>query len=214
MWCRTLAVCAVLMLTGCATFPESIQLDDDDTLLGYERASAQPKKSEGGTVRWGGVVANVSNLPDATVLEMVYYPLKSYGRPIIGDESMGRFRVYVDGFLDPMVFQTGRSVTLVGEYIGTEEGSVGEHRYVFPTVKASSYHLWKEVDRVEVSSLYIWPYGSFWGWPYRPYHQRVIIRRSPSMSNPGRPGNTGHRPHHVTKPAHVSEPRPPKNQEK
>lgn len=207
----------VLFLAGCSSLPPSLELSQEQELLSYEMASAQPDEADGKMVRWGGVIAEVTNMPDATMLEMVYYPIRSYGRPIISDESMGRYRVYVDGFLDPMVFQRGRSMTFLGQYIGTEAGMVGEHEYVFPTIKASGHHIWKEIDQVEVSTITIWPYGAFYGWPLRSpyYHQRVIIRRNNSGGGSYVPDTSVDSPRRDTiKPSHVTQPRPPKDYEK
>ncbi len=171
-------VAFVAVLAGCAVVPEPIKVADENSLISYRQANENPASVEGKPARWGGVIAKVENLPEATMLEVLHYPLRSYGRPVSGDESMGRFRVYVNGFLDPMVFEQGRSVTFTGDLIGVEEGKVGEHRYVFPTIQSKGYHLWKEIERVEISSIHMWPYYDPWGWRYGPYHQRVIIRRS------------------------------------
>ncbi|GAC13567.1 Slp family lipoprotein [Aliiglaciecola lipolytica] len=169
---------SVALMAGCSTIPDSIKVEDNVTLVEYQKVTANPEANVGKTVRWGGVIANVLNLPDATMVEMVDFPLRSYARPLVSNQSMGRFRVYIDGFIDPVLFEKGRSVTFTGEVTGMESGLVGEHQYLFPTIQSSGYHLWKEVDRVDVTNLGMWPYtSSYWGWPYRPYHQRVIIRR-------------------------------------
>lgn len=190
---RLTAFVAVLILTGCVSVPEPIQVADETILISYRQANENPAVNKGKPARWGGVIAKVENLPEATMLEVLHYPLRSYGRPVSGDESMGRFRVYVDGFLDPMVFQSGRSVTFSGELIGVEEGAVGEHRYVFPTMQSKGYHLWKEIERVEISGIHMWPYYDPWGWRYGPYHQRVIIRRSGHYHNSTGSNNSGNR---------------------
>lgn len=119
------------------------------------------------------------------MIEIVHYDLRSYGRPLLSNQSVGRFRVYVDGFLDPMVFEQGRLVTFAGELNGVEEGTVGEHNYVFPSIKSSGYHLWKDIERVEISNIHIFPYHSYWGWPHRPQHQRMVIRSSSSQASGG-----------------------------
>jgi outer membrane lipoprotein len=179
-----LLVLVILGLAGCSTIPESIQLEDETNLLSYQQVSAGPEQAAGNKVRWGGVIARVDNLKQNTRLEMLYYPLKGYGRPITSDESAGRFRVYIDGFLDPMVYKTGRLLTVIGEVGGSESGTVGEHEYVFPVINASGYHMWKNIDRVTVSTIGVgmgyWPgyYSSWYGWHLWPYHQRMIIRSS------------------------------------
>ena len=181
---------SALILGGCVSVPESVQLPEDTNLLPYEslvvgpmlEESANAKKNQ--MARWGGVVANVENQQDRTMLDIVYYPLRAYGRPILRKESIGRFRVYVNGFLDPMVYQKGRSMTFAGTLTGTETGLVGEHNYVYPTLEASGYFLWEDIDRIEIETISVWPgYGhpwgvrGFYGWRLWPYHQRHIVTR-------------------------------------
>ncbi len=181
-------LCAFLLLgvAACSTVPESVQVPPDTNLVTYKAYAMAPESNEGAVARWGGVVAHIENQAESTMLEVVHYPLRSYGRPIIKRESIGRFRVYIDGFLDPMVYQKGRMMTFAGELAGVEDGLVGEHQYRFPTLKAGGYYLWEDIERIEIEHISLWPYGyGRYGWPHRgwygwgawPYHQRVILRR-------------------------------------
>ncbi len=181
MFNRLFVYSCFLVLAGCASFPDSVQLPPDAPTVVYEQVAMDPEKEKGSFAQWGGVVAEVQNLQDKTLLEVVYYPLRAYGRPLLERESMGRFRVYVNGFLDPMVYQKGRSVTFSGTVLGVEEGLVGEHKYIFPTLNAKGYYLWEDIDRIDVTTLSVWPYPYYGGWgnwygsPY--YQQRHIIKR-------------------------------------
>lgn len=179
---------AFMLVTGCATVPESLQVQDEQKLLNYPQVAANPEGSVNQGARWGGVIANVENLADTTLVEMVHYPLRAYGKPIISDESIGRFRVYVDGFLDPMVFEQGRSITFVGQVLGIEEGLVGEHNYQFPTLHADGYHLWREVETVDVTSIHFWPYSHWYGF----YHPHFGLRHRVVISNDRRGTSSSH----------------------
>lgn len=183
---KALCVVAVMYLSGCAVIPEAIQVQDEAQLINYQQASASPDTTKDKTARWGGVIAHVENLPEATMLEMVHYPLRAYGKPVVSDESIGRFRVYVDGFLDPMVYEKGRSITVTGKVVGIEEGLVGEHKYMFPTIKADGYHLWRNVQQIDVTSLHVWPYYRHYGygWPYGGFYRHRVILNGGRNSNP------------------------------
>ncbi|WP_438863544.1 Slp family lipoprotein [Neptunicella sp.] len=186
---------AVMILASCASVPDSLKVAEGQQLVTYPQVMANPQGNVGQNARWGGVIANVENKADSTVVEIVGHELKSNGRPAPSDQSMGRFRVYVDSFLDPMIYQTGRSITFVGQVRGTESGLVGEHPYTYPALHASSYYMWDVRSQVDVTSvsMSMWP-GSYWGgwygWGYRsmwPVHQRVIIRDNdkPAVSGMG-----------------------------
>jgi outer membrane lipoprotein len=186
---RICTVLVTLFMVGCSTFPDKLQLDDTTQLITYEDAASKAEQVKGKTLRWGGAIAKVENKPDSTVFEMVYYPLNSYGRPVSDDESTGRYRVTVNGFMDPMVYQVGRLMTFTAQLNGLEKGLVGEHEYVFPTATVEAYYLWKNVQRIDVRSVQVWPYqywnGGFQNWYYpRHFRRHVIIR--------GSSGNSGH----------------------
>ena len=173
----------VLLVSGCATVPEKIQFPEGTQLVSYESAASQAESNKGKKARWGGVIAKIENKAEQTVLEVVFYPLKSNGRPVSGDESIGRFRAYVGGFMDPMVYKVGRTMTFAGDFSGLEDGLVGEHKYVFPTLQASSYYLWQDIQQVDVTSVHVWPYDYWYGMYPRPYYRGIYIR-SPGRSLP------------------------------
>lgn len=172
----------LLTLAGCSTLPDNLKLADEQNLVNYQQVAAEPAVVTNKAARWGGVIARVENQPDTTMLEVVHYPLRSYGRPVPSDQSVGRFRVYVDGFLDPMVYEKGRSMTFAGQVLGVENGLVGEHEYVFPTLHANGYYLWKEIQQVDVHAIDLWPYFYWRGHHYSPYYTRHIYIRGNSNS--------------------------------
>lgn len=191
-----------LFFTGCATFPDKIKLDDTIRLVSYEDAASKADQVKGEMVRWGGVVAKVENKPDSTVFEMLYYPLNGYGRPNSSEESIGRFRITVNGFMDPMVYQVGRLMTFTAALTSLEHGLVGEHEYVFPAASANAYYLWKTVQRIDVSGVHYWPHQFMYGHYPRHYNRRLIIR--------GSNGNSGQKVK-ATRPSSVNNYRKPIN---
>ncbi len=181
MFLRSSLIVSVLFLVGCASFPDPLKVAEPDTLVSYQDAASKADAVQGKQVRWGGAIAKIENKKDGTLLEMVHYPLANYGRPQVSDESMGRFRLYVKGFLDPMVYQQGRLVTVTGNLQALEKGLVGEHEYVFPSVAVTNHYLWKKLDRVNVSSVHVWPHDYWFNrYPF-PYHRRLIIRSNHSV---------------------------------
>ena len=196
-------VLSLLVLAGCSTVPDSVQLPENTEGLPYGTVMTKPDSYQGAWVQWGGVIASIENRAEQTMIEMVYYPLRAYGRPIVGNESMGRYRVYVNSFLDPMVYRKGRAMTFSGNLAGVEEGTVGEHKYTYPKVMAKGFHLWDDIKQVDVTTISVWPHP-YWGgwhsgwrsWHSWPYRQRVIIRERNSTpyyddNRPNRGNNHG-----------------------
>ncbi|WP_304412335.1 MULTISPECIES: Slp family lipoprotein [unclassified Thioalkalivibrio] len=131
-----------LGVAGCASVPERLgPLPDQRLDLATVRADVAA--AAGALVVWGGVVAGVENTDDGTRLEIVARPLGRDARPRETDVSPGRFRVWVDDFLEPRDHAPGREVTVRGRIAGSEEGRIGEHVYEFVQLEAEAVHLWE-----------------------------------------------------------------------
>lgn len=195
---RLLSVAVIaLAMAGCSLVPDTLEVADKHALKGYSEVASAPDKNKGEPVRWGGIIASVENKKDVTVVEVVQLPILPYGRPNVAQDSLGRYRVYVDDFLDPVVYQPGRSITFVGNITGSETGAIGEHTYFYPTLKASNHELWSDIEQIDVSGFnspyFGFPYyGSYYynrGYYGRGFghfggfgqfgHSRVTIRKNP-----------------------------------
>lgn len=171
-----------LIISGCSSVPKSLQVAEETVLTKYNEVSNTATTSNEQIARWGGVIAKVTNNAENTLLEIVHMPLSSSSRPKNTDDSTGRFRVYYKGLLDPMIFKPGRSVTALGSIAKPESGTIGEHKYVFPVIKAKTVHLWKDIKQVEVQ---IQPFP-IWTSPYYThprYHPRPIIIKKTNTTN-------------------------------
>lgn len=176
-----IGILGVLFLSACSsTLPDNLQTSSEVNLVNFNEVITSETPVAAGKARWGGIIAEIKNLENHTVLEVVYFDLRSYGRPVVKDESAGRFRVYVDEFLDPMVYTEGRSITVLGDFSGAEEGKIGEHTYNFPVIKHAAVHLWKNVKTMRVEYIDPWPFARFgpawqpWGGYYGPVYRRTI----------------------------------------
>jgi outer membrane lipoprotein len=194
----------VLFVSGCASVPQNLQVDDRQTLVSYQNVVIDSQVQQGKIALWGGMIASVENVADATVIEIAYFPLNAVSRPILSDESLGRFRVNVNGFLDPLVYTAGRSISVLGQVELTQEGTVGEQKYYFPTLSADQIHLWKKRTSQTVTQIDVFPFGRSFGWHFWPYYRhsgispyrtRVITRnrdyrRGTSVSKPTKKSNS------------------------
>ncbi|RUO79576.1 Slp family lipoprotein [Pseudidiomarina taiwanensis] len=158
-----LSVTACLALIGCSAIPEPLQVTETTVLTDYSEALERGAAAQGEQARWGGVIAAVRNTENGTVIEVVNFPLQSWARPMVSDQSDGRFRAKIDQFVDPVVYKEGRSISFVGEIGAPEEGQIDDYTYLFPTLNVSDMYLWKEIKERPVQV----DYSSLW---YRHYY--------------------------------------------
>lgn len=173
-------------LGACAHIPDKLQVAESTTLIPFDSAKAEKEANIGNSARWGGVIAKITNNADNSMLEIVNFPLSSSTRPKQKDETLGRFRVYFKGLLDPVIYQIGRSITAVGTISAPEHGKIGEHEYQYPVLKAENIHLWKNIQRVDINVINsgYWGFSRFDHPAYNPrsYSRRPVIIRSNNSS--------------------------------
>ncbi|MFC1684610.1 Slp family lipoprotein [Pseudomonadota bacterium] len=130
-----------LLICACATAqltPEQAALRATTPTM----AAAQPNRHQGKSVEWGGLLIATHNRQNHTLIEILAYPLRSNGRPNLGDQSLGRFLAIRAGYLEPLEFTAGRQLTVIGPITGTRQGRVGEGDYIYPTIEAGKLQLW------------------------------------------------------------------------
>lgn len=171
---KLLVIVLTLLLAACAatSVPEAVRETPSSTLTPSDvRKGPAPVGTQ---VRWGGTIAKIENRKDSTWLEIVERSLDKNGKPKDADTSSGRFLAYIDGFLEPTVYTTGRKITVVGTVQESRNGTIGEFPYVFPVVKVTQHYLWpREPARIYSPAppyyydpWYPWGYGYY---PWRPY---------------------------------------------
>lgn len=138
---RILLSLAALALSGCASGPK-FDLADVDRELTPARAVANIDAARNQRTLWGGVIVASRNLKDATQLEVLGYPLGRDGKPKRDDPPQHRFLITQPGYLETADYAEGRLVSAVGTVTGTQDGKVGEARYVYPVLSATQLHLW------------------------------------------------------------------------
>lgn len=139
---KLLPIALLILLAGCAStpdlFPEGLRQPSPQQLAGAPRSVPQGQR-----MTWGGVIVEVSNLPDRTVLEVLAYPLNRSGRPDTDATPMGRFLADREGFLEPRDYAPGREVTVSGPLLGYRDGKVGDAAYRFPALAVQQLQLWQ-----------------------------------------------------------------------
>ena len=113
------------------------------------------------------------------------------GRPVAGNLTGGRFIAIFSGFKDPMIFATGREITVMGSVQEVIEGKISEQPYSYPVLAVSGHHLWEERQHYDdynttviVRAGYWDPFYSpiWWGHPHH-YHGPVYVRPRPRYNH-------------------------------
>jgi outer membrane lipoprotein len=173
---RSLFLLAVLLMTGCSTTPTVFNTPIEGAPDIANVMQDQEERYAGQRVRWGGEIIAVRNQPEETWIEVLQRPLMSSGRPQ-DKPSEGRFFIKLAGFVEPVDYSEGKSITAVGELSGFIAQKVGEFDYRYPVVSVEKAHhmLWQELkDR---SAWQVRP-SLYWDWPwhYSPFHRGVGAR--------------------------------------
>jgi outer membrane lipoprotein len=169
------------IFAGCSLAPQNLRVDENTPLTTFSQVKDDASSVQGASARWGGVIAKVTNNADNTMLEVVHFSLNSSSRPKQADKTLGRFKVYYKGLLDPLIYKQGRSITVLGQVSLLEDGVIGEHKYQYPVLNASAIHLWKNIEKVDVRLRQdpFWYSPSYWYYP-RSRYPRAIVIKSPS----------------------------------
>lgn len=193
-------ILAIGFLSACVTVPSEIDVAKNANLVPFEKVSnsivtvgpdaegTSTQVDTGKKARWGGKIVSVVNKKDVSEIEVVFFPENKYGKPITSMPSVGRFKAVVEGFVDPLVFEQGRLITVVGEVGDGQTGIIGEQAYLYPTLNAMGYYMWKESTNinVELDTFGFMPFGyrsgfnhnffNPWYDPWYRRHQRARIR--------------------------------------
>lgn len=135
---RILLPC-LLLLSACATSPlklEGVNRNITPAMVDAAHPYLQAR------VVWGGMIVKTTPLQKNTQIEVLAFPLESNGEPDRQTESLGRFLVLHQGFLEPTDFASGRWISVVGTVGHSQKGKVGEADYLFPVVKSEQLQLW------------------------------------------------------------------------
>lgn len=166
----------VVALGGCASsVPKEIRQPPPGDLQ-LEQVLRQPQGGLGERVRWGGHIVTVENAERETRVILLAKPLDYGGRPKETDLSAGRFLARFDGFRDPVTYQEGRGLTVVGVLEPAMTRAVGDYPYRYPVVRVETAYLWPPLP--DYPPAYRWyPYCSpfydpfydcYWDPWYRP----------------------------------------------
>jgi outer membrane lipoprotein len=96
-----------------------------------------------GTVIWGGRILEIVNFEEVTEILVLAYPLTTGNVPRVDEESVGRFVIRFEGYLEPLDFTPGRYLSMAGQLQGKSDEWAYEGTSVeLPLVRSKQVHLW------------------------------------------------------------------------
>lgn len=120
----------------------------------------------------GGIIANTKVTPEGSLIEALYVPVDSRGY-LKDNGQNGRYLALFpreSGMLDPVIYHSGKRITVAGEFIGTRAGKIDETEYVYPFFLIREIHLWEERMYYYPPPYYYYPYYyspyPWWDYPY------------------------------------------------
>lgn len=158
-------------LAACSVVSKNVR-QEAMTDISFKALTAQTEQYIGKTVILGGYIVNVTNRPEQTRLTLLQAPLDIQDHPQSREQSKGRFLVVTDEFLDPMVYEQGRKITVAGTVIGRETVKIDEYEYSMVKIRSIELHLWDEPQYQYhyYDPNYPWTDNSYhfwWHYPYR-----------------------------------------------
>ena len=165
-----LSIC-ISLLSACSNLPPAIE-DPPLYDISYNQAIQDIAHFKEAPVRWGGVIIDVENEQNFSLVQVLYYPLNNYGRPRLDKHNQGRFLFKSAEFLDPAVYKKDSEITVAGKLKGDIQRSVGNKTFRMPLISATVIHLWPPYVPVNYYGYggygYGYPYYGYYG--YYPYY--------------------------------------------
>jgi len=134
--------------------------------ISYAVASQNIDSYKDVPVRWGGIIIDVENEENFSLVQALFYPLNYFGRPKLNRLYGDRFVIKSTEFLDPVIYARGREITVVGTLNGDIERTVGKKVIRVPLILSTATHLWPKYYHNDYYS-----YSYSYGYGYRTYFE-------------------------------------------
>jgi len=158
-----------LILSGCSSLPVAISEPPAQDIQ-LREVVANFSEFQGWPIRWGGTIIDVQNEKLFTRLQILQFPLDSYGRPKVYEASQGRFIIQHSAFLDPVLYDKGSVITAAGTVESELHQMVGNKPLKLPVISSQEIYLWSDEQSYRQNYYYTgYHYGGFGYGGYYPY---------------------------------------------
>jgi outer membrane lipoprotein len=141
-----------LLLASCATpvFQRNI-MEQGIRNPNLADLGRDPDRFRGQLFIFGGIVASTVFTQQGSLVEAVYAPVDEsgylLGTPLISHRLLALYP-RSDGLLDPLIYHSGRQITIAGVFRENRKGKLGEMEYTYPLFEIRGIYLWPVVHRV------------------------------------------------------------------
>lgn len=132
-------VAVVGLFCGCTVIPDQIQVSQEQKLIRFSEVS---ESSVGESVRWGGIITELSKQDGVANVTITQYPLVTSGQPTWTSGSLGRYSAKLANSLNIDNLEKGSVLTLVG--------NIEDVQNPYPELKTTQLAL------VAVDGFYVW----------------------------------------------------------
>ncbi|AKH38013.1 MULTISPECIES: Slp family lipoprotein [Nitrosomonas] len=180
---RLSIVSLFFLLNGCTSLPPAAIRNIPFVDLSYQTVNQDINAYKDVPIRWGGVIIDVENEKDFSLVQILFYPLDKKGYPYTNKKNEGRFVIESSEFLDPAVYKKDTEITVTGTIKGDIERTIGNKTIQVPLISATAIYLWPKEYRYNYYGpgrygyyppypfgFYGDPYyyrGFYWPYPYR-----------------------------------------------
>ncbi len=169
----TAILSTLLLLSGCAHVMSDTNLKAVDPTVHYKELSAKPEAFAGKIVLVGGIVAGVQGSDDVITLEVAQLELFENGVPNEDSRSGGRFLAISTELVDPIIYQPGKLVTIIGEVKGKKIQKIEGVDYPYPLIAVKELRLFRASEPLTGN--------------YNPYQNQYgddrFLRRPPGLAD-------------------------------
>ncbi|HET6491156.1 MAG TPA: Slp family lipoprotein [Syntrophales bacterium] len=145
---KTTALTAILslLLFGCTSVLSNQVIREADDKVSFQDLQKQPQRYRGAVVILGGQIIETLVKESETRVQVLQLPLGSGQRPDVTAPSQGRFIVIYKRFVDPLIYEKGRKITVAGAVEGSQPVMLNDGPRNVPVLIERESYLWKTED--------------------------------------------------------------------
>jgi outer membrane lipoprotein len=136
--------------------------------LTFAMVDKDPEAYKGDVVIWGGRIIRTVNTERGGEIYVLETPLNYREKPKPAEYSEGRFIAKTDSYIDPLVYHSGKMLTVAGVVAGSKKisGHKNKLTYTYPVIQVKELNIWRRKMAYEP---YNYPYYPYDEWGYGPY---------------------------------------------